>query len=59
MVKLELTERQARALVLAIDSYDREFFSLTEDNPDYRERELAWADLGEVYKQLFLTRYPW
>ncbi len=47
-MKLELTARERSALSLAIAHFDVIFFEMTEDNPDYRTYELAWADLERV-----------
>ena len=52
-MKLELTRREVEALKLAIGAYDNMFWNMTEDNPDYRHYELAWADLERVSELLY------
>lgn len=47
-MRIELTRREIDALKLAIGAFDNMFWNMTEDNPDYRQYELTWADLENI-----------
>ena len=51
-MKLELSNRERTALSLALTHFDVMFWNMTEDNPDYRTYELAWADLDRIHTEL-------
>ena len=51
-MKLELTRREIDALSFALAEFDAIFWKITEDNPDYRKYELAWAELDRVSELL-------
>lgn len=48
-MRIELSKREIDALSFALAEFDTMFWNMTEDNPDYRLYELAWANLDTIH----------